>query len=199
VNPNGQNKANNMRLSKIYTKSGDDGETSLSDGTRVAKHDPRVASYGAVDETNAAVGLVRLHTSDLPEYDAMLGRIQDDLFDLGADLAQPGTDFESAEELRITEPQVARLEAEIDAMNADLKPLESFTLPGGEPAAAHLHLARTVARRAEREIAQLAEYEPVNPAAVQYINRVSDHFFVMSRAINAPGNREVLWRPGANR
>jgi cob(I)alamin adenosyltransferase len=188
-----------VRLNKIYTKSGDGGETSLSDGARVAKHEPRVASYGAVDEANATVGLVRLHTAHFPEYDAMLGRIQDDLFDLGADLARPGTDFDSDEVLRMTGPQVARLEAEIDAMNADLAPLESFTLPGGEPAAAYLHLARTVSRRAEREITQLAEYEPVNPAAVQYINRVSDHFFVMSRAINAPGNRDVLWRPGANR
>jgi cob(I)alamin adenosyltransferase len=188
-----------VRLDKIYTKSGDGGETSLSDGTRMAKHDPRVASYGSVDETNATVGLVRLHTSELPEYDAMLGRIQDDLFDLGADLARPGTDFHSCDVLRMTMAQVTRLESEIDAMNADLEPLKSFTLPGGEPAAAYLHLARTVSRRAEREITQLAEYEPVNPAAVQYINRVSDHFFVMSRVINAPGNRDVLWRPGANR
>jgi len=188
-----------VHLNKIYTKAGDGGETSLSDGTRVAKHDRRVASYGAVDETNAAVGLARQHTSELPDYDAMLGRIQDDLFDLGADLARPGTDFESGEVLRVTVAQVTRLESEIDAMNADLKPLDSFTLPSGEPAAAYLHLARTVSRRAERAITELAEYEPVNPAAVQYINRVSDHFFVMSRAINAPGKRDVLWRPGANR
>jgi cob(I)alamin adenosyltransferase len=188
-----------VHLNKIYTKAGDGGETSLSDGTRVAKHDPRVASYGAVDETNAAVGLARQHTRELPKYDAMLGRIQDDLFDLGADLARPGTDFESTEVLRMTMAQVTRLESEIDAMNANLEPLDSFTLPGGEPASAYLHLARTVSRRAERAITELAEYEPVNPTAVQYINRVSDHFFVMSRAINAPGNRDVLWRPGANR
>ncbi len=188
-----------VRLNKIYTKAGDGGETSLSDGTRVPKHDLRVASYGAVDEANAAVGLARQHTGGLPEYDAMLGRIQDDLFDLGADLARPGTDFGSTEALRVTMAQVERLETEIDAMNADLEPLESFTLPGGEPAAAHLHQARTVSRRAERAMTELAEYEPVNPTAAQYINRVSDHFFVMSRAINAPGKRDVLWRPGANR
>ena len=188
-----------VHLEKIYTRGGDGGETSLSDGSRVAKHDTRVAAFGSVDETNAAVGLTRLHTTELPEYDAMLARIQDDLFDLGADLARPGPDFDSDEVLRVTMTQVERLEQEIDAMNADLKPLDSFTLPGGEAAAAYLHLVRTVSRRAEREVTQLSEFEPVNPAATKYINRLSDHFFVMSRAINAPGAKDVLWRPGANR
>src|SRR5262249_26246850 len=177
-----------------YTKGGDKGRTSLGNGRRVAKHDPRVEAYGTVDEANAAIGLARLHVA--PEADEMLGRIQNDLFDLGADLCQPD---QAPGALRIVEAQVERLEREIDGMNAALQPLESFILPGGLPAAAHLHLARTVARRAERAITALAEGSPVNPAAVRYINRLSDHLFVLSRYLNERGAKDVLWRPGANR
>ena len=194
-----------VKLTKIYTRGGDRGETSLGDGARVAKHDPRIAAYGSVDEANAAIGLARLHTDG--EADAMLGRIQNDLFDLGADLCVPqGPSAEGAEgaegergRLRIAAPQVERLEAEIDAMNADLAPLESFVLPGGTPAAAWLHLARTVARRAERLMTELDRREPLTPEALQYINRLSDHLFVMSRFLNDKGARDVLWRPGAHR
>jgi cob(I)alamin adenosyltransferase len=183
-----------VRLTRIYTKGGDKGRTSLGNGRRVAKHDPRVEAYGTVDEANAAIGLARLHVG--PEADEMLGRIQNDLFDLGADLCQPD---EAPGALRIIEAQVERLEREIDRMNAALQPLESFILPGGLPAAAHLHLARTVARRAERAMTALAEGSPVNPAAIRYINRLSDHLFVLSRWLNERGAKDVLWRPGANR
>ncbi len=186
-----------VKLTKIYTRGGDKGETSLAGGDRVKKHDPRVAAYGTIDETNAAVGLARLHTAG--EADAMLARIQDDLFDLGADLATPGEDFSSGKALRITQAQINRLEREIDAMNANLKPLNSFVLPGGTAAAAHLHLARTVARRAERDITLLAERTAINPLAITFVNRLSDHLFVMSRHLNEDGAKDVLWRPGANR
>jgi cob(I)alamin adenosyltransferase len=184
-----------VTLSKIYTKGGDQGRTSLGDGTRVAKHTARVAAYGTVDEANATIGLVRLHTAG--EADAMLARIQNDLFDLGADLCRPddGTDAH----LRIAEPQVERLEREIDQMNAELAPLKSFVLPGGTPAAAFLHLARTVARRAERSVVRLGEQETVNPAALRYLNRLSDYLFVLSRVANGGGSKDVLWVPGANR
>jgi cob(I)alamin adenosyltransferase len=183
-----------VRLTRIYTKGGDKGRTSLGNGRRVVKHDPRVEAYGTVDEANAAIGLARLHIA--PEADEMLGRIQNDLFDLGADLCQPDR---APGALRIVEAQVERLEHEIDGMNAALQPLESFILPGGLPAAAHLHLARTVARRAERAITALAEALPVNPVAIKYINRLSDHLFVLSRYLNERGAKDVLWRPGANR
>lgn len=186
-----------VTLSKIYTRGGDQGRTSLGDGTRVAKHTARVSTYGTVDEANATIGLARLHTQG--EADAMLARIQNDLFDLGADLCRPGTDFEDASALRIRESQVERLEREIDSMNEELQPLSSFVLPGGTPAAAHLHLARTVTRRAERLLCELAEAEAVNPAAVRYLNRLSDHLFVMSRWLNDKGAKDVLWVPGANR
>ena len=186
-----------VTLSRIYTRGGDQGRTSLGDGTRVAKHTGRVAAYGTVDEANAAIGLVRLHTAG--EADAMLGRIQNDLFDLGADLCRPGSDFEETKALRIRETQVERLEREIDAMNAELQPLTSFVLPGGSPAAAFLHLARTVTRRSERLVCELAEAEAVNPAAIRYLNRLSDHLFVMSRWLNDKGAGDVLWVPGANR
>ncbi len=191
-----------VKLTKIYTRGGDKGETSLGDGARVAKHDPRIAAYGSVDEANAAIGLARLHTED--EADAMLSRIQNDLFDLGADLCvpqSPGAPGGEADKsrLRIAAAQVERLEAEIDAMNAELAPLESFVLPGGTPAAAWLHLARTVARRAERLMTELDRREPLTPEALQYINRLSDHLFVMSRFLNDKGARDVLWRPGAHR
>ncbi|MBB3265653.1 cob(I)alamin adenosyltransferase [Azospirillum sp. OGB3] len=188
-----------VKLTRIYTRGGDRGQTSLGDGRRVPKHDPRVTAYGTVDEANAVIGLVRLHTADQPETDAMLSRIQNDLFDLGADLCTPEAADPPYPPLRVLESQVDRLEAEIDAMNADLAPLTSFILPGGSPAAAHLHLARTVVRRAERLMTELAEVEPVNPAAVKYANRLSDHLFVLGRKLNANGAADVLWVPGANR
>ena len=191
-----------VKLTKIYTRGGDGGKTSLGDGTRVPKNAVRVAAYGAVDEANATVGLARLHTEGAA--DEMLARIQDDLFDLGADLCTPGGGFaESADAgetaLRVTKAQVARLESEIDEMNGDLEPLSSFVLPGGSAAAAHLHLARTVTRRAERLMIALTETEPVNPRAIEFVNRLSDHLFVLARHLNDKGRKDVLWRPGANR
>lgn len=183
-----------VRLTRIYTRGGDQGETSLGDGTRTAKDDSRVEAFGTVDEANATIGLVRLHTEGAA--DAMLGRIQNDLFDLGADLCNPKP---KAGSLQIVQSQIDRLEGEIDAMNADLKPLESFVLPGGTEASARLHLARTVARRAERLVVALARREAVNPLAVVYLNRLSDHLFVLGRHLNDRGARDVLWVPGANR
>jgi cob(I)alamin adenosyltransferase len=184
-------------LNRIYTKTGDKGETALGDGTRLPKHDLRVASYGTVDEANAAIGLARLHARG--EIDAMLARIQNDLFDLGADLCVPEGSRRSEGALRIIDSQVERLEHEIDAMNAELSPLKSFVLPGGTPVAAHLHLARAVARRAERLMVELAAREPVGAPALKYVNRLSDHLFVASRYANDKGARDVLWTPGANR
>ena len=186
-----------VRLTRIYTRGGDAGETSLGGGTRVAKHDLRVAAYGTVDEANACVGLARLHVRGAA--DAMLGRIQNDLFDLGADLATPDEPAPKRAPLRIVQAQIDRLEREIDAMNAKLKPLDSFVLPGGTAAAAHLHLARTVTRRAERLITALAVREKVNKLALAYANRLSDHLFVLSRRLNAGGKKDVLWVPGKNR
>jgi cob(I)alamin adenosyltransferase len=186
-----------VHLTRIYTRGGDAGETSLGDGIRVPKHGPRIAAIGVVDETNAAVGLARLHATG--EDDAMLARIQHDLFDLGADLCTPETGRRADGALRIVAAQVERLEREIDAMNELLAPLNSFVLPGGSPCAAYLHLARTVTRRAERQISELATVEPVNPEALKYINRLSDHLFVLSRRVNDNGADDVLWRPGANR
>lgn len=186
-----------VKLTKIYTRTGDRGDTGLGDGSRVPKYDPRVAAYGSVDETNAAVGLARLHTTG--ELDAMLARIQNDLFDLGADLCTPEQENPPYPPLRVTAEQVERLEREIDRMNAKLSPLRSFVLPGGSPAAAYLHLARTIARRAEREIALLATQQAINPEAFKYINRLSDHLFVCSRHANDDGADDVLWQPGANR
>jgi cob(I)alamin adenosyltransferase len=191
-----------VKLTKIYTRGGDRGETSLGDGTRVKKHDARVAAYGAVDEANAAVGVVRLHLAGLPaSVDLALGRVQHDLFDLGADLCTPVTADETpGASLRIVQAQVDRLEREIDAFNADLAPLNSFVLPGGAPAAAHLHVARTVARRAEREITALSARERINPLAIAYINRLSDHLFVLARFVNAAaGPGDVLWVAGQTR
>lgn len=186
-----------VQLTRIYTKGGDKGKTSLSSGARVPKHDPRVAAYGTVDETNATVGLVRLHTDG--EVDDLLSRVQNDLFDLGADLATPEVEDPEYPPLRITTGQVERLEQEIDRINANLAPLKSFILPGGSPAAAHLHLARTVARRAEREITALAENDDINPEAIRYINRLSDLLFVLCRHVNDDGAKDILWVPGANR
>jgi cob(I)alamin adenosyltransferase len=186
-----------VRLTRIYTRGGDAGETSLGDGARVKKHDLRVEAFGTVDEANAAVGLARLSAAG--EIDAMLARIQNDLFDLGADLCTPEDGRRAAGALRIQASQVARLEQEIDALNAALKPLDSFVLPGGTAAAAHLHLARTVTRRAERLVVALAAREAVNPEAIKYLNRLSDHLFVLSRHLNDKGAGDVLWTPGANR
>ncbi len=187
-------------LNRIYTRTGDDGRTALGNGDRVVKHSLRVQAYGTVDETNAAVGLARLQASG--ETDAALARIQNDLFDLGADLCRPGHAGDAAADhppLRVTQAQGARLEAEIDLMNADLAPLRSFVLPGGTALAAHLHVCRTVARRAERLGVALAGEEDVNPAAIVYLNRLSDWFFVAARAANGNGDLDVLWVPGANR
>jgi cob(I)alamin adenosyltransferase len=186
-----------VTLNRIYTKTGDKGETALGDGSRLPKHALRISAYGTVDEANAAIGLVRLHTHG--QTDAMLARIQNDLFDLGADLCVPETTKRNEGRLRIVDAQVERLESEIDAMNAELKPLTSFILPGGSAAAAHLHLARTIVRRAERLMTELAEHEAVNPAAIKYANRLSDHLFVAARFANDKGAGDVLWVPGATR
>jgi cob(I)alamin adenosyltransferase len=188
-----------VRLTRIYTRGGDRGETSLGDGTRVKKHALRVAAFGTVDEANAAIGLARLHVDRAA--DEMLARIQNDLFDLGADLCTPEDGRRTAERgaLRVAAAQVERLEREIDTMNAALSPLASFILPGGTPAAAYLHLARTIVRRAERLTSGLAAAETVNPEALRYLNRLSDHLFVLGRRLNDNGARDVLWRPGANR
>lgn len=187
-------------LSRIYTRTGDKGDTALGDGQRVPKFAPRVDAYGTVDELNATLGLARLHAPD--EIDAQLSRIQNDLFDVGADLCRPEHEDDATAEyppLRITDDQTARLESEIDAMNARLEPLRSFILPGGSALSAHLHLCRTVARRAERQTVELAAAETVNPAAVKYLNRLSDWFFVAARLANDDGRADVLWVPGANR
>ena len=187
-------------LNKIYTKTGDAGETALGNGTRVAKHSMRVTSYGTVDELNSIVGLARLNAEG--DIDAKLGLIQNDLFDLGADLCTPDMEQDAEKEyppLRMADTQVTRLEAEIDVMNSDLQPLRSFILPGGTALAAHMHQCRTVARRAERLTVELATMEAVNPAAVKYLNRLSDWFFVAGRVVNDNGKAVVLWVPGANR
>jgi cob(I)alamin adenosyltransferase len=189
-------------LNKIYTRTGDDGTTGLATGERVEKWNARVESYGAVDETNAAIGVARLHSAADPDLDAMLGRIQNDLFDLGADLATPQRDKPLPwTPLRVVDAQVRRLETEIDAMNAAIPPLNSFILPGGSALAAHLHVARTVCRRAERLIAQLsaAPGEVVSAPALAYANRLSDFLFVAARRANNNGADDVLWVPGANR
>lgn len=187
-------------LNKIYTRTGDKGETALGDGSRVAKHDVRVEAYGTSDELNCFVGVARRTATG--EVDEALARIQNDLFDLGADLCRPDMDKDADAEyppLRMTDAQVDRLEAEIDVMNADLDPLRSFILPGGTDLAASLHVCRTVARRAERLAVVLAERDPTNPAAVRYLNRLSDWFFVAARVANNGGKDDVLWVPGATR
>jgi cob(I)alamin adenosyltransferase len=190
-------------LNRIYTRTGDDGTTALSSGERRAKYDLRVSAYGTVDEANACIGMARLHTAEAHgDIDAMLVRIQNDLFDLGADLATPDTGEELAyEPLRIVASQVARVEADIDVLNKRLTPLRTFVLPGGSPAAAALHLGRTVARRAERLMVELSrvEGEIVGADAIRYINRVSDFLFVAARAVNDDGRADVLWVPGKNR
>ncbi|HEV7257879.1 MAG TPA: cob(I)yrinic acid a,c-diamide adenosyltransferase [Bosea sp. (in: a-proteobacteria)] len=192
-----------VKLNRIYTRTGDDGTTGLAAGPRRPKFDLRVAAYGTVDETNACIGIARLHaTAEDAAVDHMLARISNDLFDLGADLSTPETGKPLGyEPLRIVQAQVDRLESEIDQLNADLAPLRSFVLPGGTPAATHLHLARTVSRRAERLMAELAEApgEVVSKAALKYINRLSDFLFVASRFLNAKARGDVLWVPGQNR
>lgn len=190
-----------VKLNKIYTRTGDDGTTGLVDGSRLAKNAKRVQAYGDVDETNSVIGLVRLHLESC-RLDDMLGRIQNDLFDLGADLATPlpaeGTP-ESEYALRMVAAQTTRLETELDALNADLEPLNSFVLPGGHPPAAYLNQARTVSRRAERVCVSLATEEAVNPHALSYLNRLSDFLFVAARWCNDQGTTDVKWVPGANR
>ncbi|MEQ8481201.1 MAG: cob(I)yrinic acid a,c-diamide adenosyltransferase [Hoeflea sp.] len=191
-----------VKLNKIYTRTGDDGTTGLVAGDRRPKYDLRVEAYGTIDETNAVIGVARLHTSEMPELDAMLMRIQNDCFDLGADLATPDTgEKPEYEPLRIVDAQVDRIETDIDTLNDDLEPLKSFVLPGGSEAAAHLHVARTVARRAERLIVELAdrEDEVVSSAAIRFINRLSDFLFVAARWVNDRGRADVLWVPGKNR
>jgi cob(I)alamin adenosyltransferase len=189
-------------LNKIYTRSGDAGTTALGTGERVAKHSARIAAYGTVDETNAFIGVARIHLAADPELDAMLSRIQNDLFDLGADLCAPEREGAAPQQrLRVSDAQTKRLEDEIDAMNAELTPLRSFVLPGGTPAAAALHVARTVCRRAERAMVELAGIpgEQVSAPALKYINRLSDLLFVASRYVNDRGAKDVLWVPGQNR
>jgi cob(I)alamin adenosyltransferase len=189
-------------LNRIYTRTGDDGTTALGSGERRPKYDLRVAAYGTIDETNAAIGLARLHTGGDERVDAMLARIQNDLFDLGADLCSPDKGKgPGGERLAIVDAQVTRLEQEIDALNANLTPLRSFVLPGGTPAAAALHLARTICRRAERMIVELSQRpgESVSAAVIKYVNRLSDFLFVASRYVNDNGARDVLWVPGKNR
>ncbi len=184
-----------VKLDKIYTRGGDKGQSGLTDGSRRSKADARFAAIGAVDETNCAIGIARLQAE--ADLDAMLARIQNDLFDLGADLSTPEDGGRTA--LRVVAAQVTRLEQEIDAMNGALAPLTSFVLPGGARAAAHLHLARAIARRAERDMVALAAKESVNTEALRYINRLSDHLFVMARLANDGGAGDVLWIPGSNR
>ena len=187
-------------LNKIYTKTGDHGETALGNGTRVAKHSMRVTAYGTSDELSAMLGVARLHAAD--NMDTALSRIQNDLFDLGADMCTPDMEKDGERDyppLRMAEAQVTRLETEIDAMNSRLEPLRSFILPGGSALSAQLHVCRTVARRAERLAVELATMESVNPVAVKYLNRLSDWFFVAARIANDDGNADVLWVPGANR
>jgi cob(I)alamin adenosyltransferase len=191
-------------LNRIYTRTGDDGTTALGTGERRKKHDPRVAAYGTIDELNACLGIARLHTADEPAVDAMLARIQNDLFDLGADLCTPPSSKGKGPEgarLAVTDAQATRLEQEIDALNAELSALRSFVLPGGTPAAAYLHLARTVCRRGERLMVELADRpgEEVSAAALIYINRLSDFLFVASRFLNHKGADDILWVPGQNR
>ncbi|MCR9214091.1 MAG: cob(I)yrinic acid a,c-diamide adenosyltransferase [Proteobacteria bacterium] len=186
-----------VKLTKIYTRGGDGGKTSLGDGSRVSKTSARVDAYGDVDETNSVIGIVRLHSEG--EADEMLANIQNDLFDLGADLCTPEKENPDYPPLRITQGQVDRLEEEIDRLNADLSTLNSFILPGGSQASSYLHLSRTVCRRAERKIVLLSDSEKINPLAVTYINRLSDFLFVLGRYLNNKGKEDVLWVPGANR
>jgi cob(I)alamin adenosyltransferase len=186
-----------VKLTRIYTRTGDSGQTGLGDGSRVAKTDARVTAYGTVDELNALLGVCRLHADD--EQDRALTRIQNDLFDVGADLCTPEQEDPPFEPLRVADGQIAWLEAEIDRINAGLETLRSFVLPAGSPAAAHLHHARTVTRRAERDTAELAATTPINENVLRYLNRLSDYLFVLARAANRDAGGDVLWQPGENR
>lgn len=185
-----------IRIDRVITRGGDGGETSLGDGARVPKDAARVEAYGAVDEANAAIGVLRLHLEGDAAADAMLGRILNDMFDVGSDLCVPG---EAGARLRLSEAPCLRLEQEVADMNAAIAPLTSFVLPGGSPGAAHAHVARTAVRRAERRVVTLARAEPVNPNVIRYLNRLSDHLFVLGRRLNGNGARDVTWVPGANR
>jgi cob(I)alamin adenosyltransferase len=187
-----------MKLDKIYTRTGDEGKTSLGDGSRLPKFHLRVAAYGSVDEANSVIGVAHLHVT-APEVSALLRHIQNDLFDVGADLCRPERAAEKQPSLRITAEQVTWLEQQIDHFNTDLEPLTSFVLPGGSPASAYLHLARTVTRRAERDVVRLSAEEPVNAAVLQYINRLSDLLFVLARFLNDKGREDVRWQPGLHR
>ncbi len=187
-----------VKLNRIYTRTGDDGSTGLVDGSRVSKADPRMVAIGAVDEANSALGVAVALVP--PPVAITLTRIQNEMFDLGADLATPGDDFTPGDMvLRMTQAQVSRLEAEIDAMNADLAPLTSFILPAGSPAVAAVHLARAIVRRAERTAVAAAREVSLNPVALAYVNRLSDHLFVLARAVAAQSGGDVLWKPGATR
>jgi cob(I)alamin adenosyltransferase len=187
-----------MKLDRIYTRSGDDGRTSLGDGARLPKFHVRVAAYGSVDETNSVLGIAMLHVADTDIRD-VLTRVQNDLFDLGGDLCRPEREHRKVEPLRVSEKQVTWIEERIDWFNPALRPLDSFVLPGGSHAAAHLHHARTVIRRAERYMTEIAYQEPINPAALKYVNRLSDLLFVLARYLNDTGRADVLWQPGLNR
>ena len=188
-----------VRLNKIYTRTGDRGETGLADGSRISKAHPRARAVGDVDEANSAIGVALLHIEET-EARAKLGRIQSEMFDLGADLATPGEDFAPSEmALRIVQEQIDRLESEIDGMNSGLEPLRSFILPGGGAGSAYLHLARTVVRRAEREAVAAAGQVPLSPLALTYLNRLSDHLFVLARHIASTGEGDTLWQPGSTR
>jgi len=187
-----------MKLDKIYTRTGDEGKTSLGDGARLPKFHPRVTAYGSIDEANSTIGIANLHISD-EEVLTVLRHIQNDLFDVGADLCRPERPSAQAGPLRITDEQVAWLENRIDHFNAELEPLTSFVLPGGSHASAYLHLARTVTRRAERDVARLAADESINPTALRYVNRLSDLLFVLARYLNEKGKNDVRWQPGLHR
>jgi len=184
-----------IRIDRVSTRGGDGGETSLGDGTRLGKNTPRIAAIGDVDEANATIGVLRLHAGAMPEIDAVLARIQNELFDVGADLCVPGT---AGDRLRLTDAPLRALEADAAALNATLPPLTSFVLPGGTAAAAHAHMARTVTRRAERAVVRLHGDEPLNPNLIRYLNRLSDYLFILARALNAATGEEPTWRPGGN-
>jgi cob(I)alamin adenosyltransferase len=187
-----------MKLDRIYTRSGDDGRTSLGDGARLPKFHVRVGAYGSIDEANSVIGIALLHVSDADSRD-VLTRVQNDLFDLGGDLCRPEREHRKVEPLRVSERQVVWIEERIDSFNAALTPLDSFVLPGGSHAAAHLHHARTIVRRAERYMTEIAYQEPVNPAALKYANRLSDLLFVLARYLNERGQADIVWRPGLYR
>ncbi len=187
-----------MKIDKIYTRTGDEGKTSLGDGSRLPKFHLRVAAYGSIDEANSVLGVAILHVTD-HEVLELMRHIQNDLFDVGADLCQPERPGAAKPSLRITEEQVTWLEKQIDHFNADLQPLTSFVLPGGSPASAHMHLARTITRRAERDVVRLSAEGPVNPAVLRYVNRLSDFLFVLARYLNDKGKEDVRWQPGLHR